>query len=94
MVRYVNWKEFAMSKPAYEADPGINFEAPVLYDADSGEAIRNATENEAARSRKAKENRPGAERGIIEVDGRECYVIDWPETKAGADRRVAGPATD
>ena len=53
-----------MKKPAYEADPGINFEAPVLYDAKTAEPIRNATDDEAARSRDAKK-KPGVEKGII-----------------------------
>jgi hypothetical protein len=78
-----------MTKPAYDNDPGLNFEAPVLYDAETAEPIRNATDDETARSRDAK--KPGVEKGIIEVDGRRCYVIEWPETPAGADRRVEGP---
>lgn len=78
--------------PSFEPDAGINFEAPVLVDAETGEAIRNATEDETARSREAR--RPGAEKGIIEVDGTRCYVADWSEMAAGADRRVDGPGLD
>ena len=78
-----------MPKPAYDADPGINFEAPVLYDAESGKPMRNATDDEKERSLKARE--PGAKKGVIEVDGQRCYVLEWPDTAAGTDRRVEGP---
>lgn len=87
-------EEATMPKPSFEPDPGINYEAAVLYDAESGEPIRNADDDEAERSREAKRAKPGAERGVIEVDGRKCYVLEWPETAAGADRRVEGPGVE
>lgn len=53
-----------MMKPAFANDPGINFKAPVLYDAETGTPIRNAVEEEVARSRAAKQAKPGADRRV------------------------------
>lgn len=50
----------------------INMAAPVLYDYQTAEALRNATAEELAASVAAAEHDGGA--GVIEADGRSCYV--------------------
>ena len=47
---------------------------PWLYDYRTGEPIRPATAEEQARSQAAAEEDGGA--GVIEVNGRDCYVLD------------------
>jgi len=81
-----------MFDPKQTTDPGINFEAPVLYDAATGDPIRNASEEETARSREARA--PGARQGIIQVDGRRCYVLEWEDTAAARNRRLEEPEVD
>jgi len=48
--------------------------APKLVDYNTTEVIRDATEEEARESREAAKTDGGA--GVIEVDGRSCYVED------------------
>jgi hypothetical protein len=48
----------------------IDSSKPVLYDYDTAEAIRNATDGELAASIAA------GPQGIITVDGRDCYVLE------------------
>ena len=45
-----------------------------LHDYDTGEALRPATAEEADASREAAARDGGA--GVIDVDGRRCYVVD------------------
>lgn len=47
-------------------------QAPILYDYQTGDAIRAATADELAASIAAAESDGGA--GVILVDGRSCYV--------------------
>lgn len=51
-----------------------NMSEAVLYDYATGEEIRNATAEELAASIDAAKHDGGA--GVIEVDGRSCYVIE------------------
>jgi hypothetical protein len=74
---------------ARDPQPKINYEAPVLHDADTGDAIRNATQEETAASRQARQ--PGARHGVIEVDGQRCYVLEWDEMPAARNRREEAP---
>lgn len=61
--------------------PGwVDYGAPVLYHADHGTPIRNATRAEVDRSRQSR--RAGAVAGVIEAEGIRCYVVDWRETVA------------
>jgi hypothetical protein len=47
---------------------------PIVYDYDTDEPIRNATAEELQASRDAADSDSG--RGVIEIDGRDCYVQD------------------
>jgi hypothetical protein len=54
--------------------PVMDMSLPVLCDYDTGTQLRNATAEELAASIAAAERDSGA--GVIEVDGRDCYVQD------------------
>jgi hypothetical protein len=54
--------------------PAMGMALPVLCDYDTGRQIRNATAEELVASIAAAERDSGA--GVIEVDGRDCYVQD------------------
>lgn len=50
----------------------MDMSKPVLYDINTGDAIRNATSDEIVASLSAAEHDGGV--GAINVDGRTCYV--------------------
>jgi hypothetical protein len=52
----------------------INMTGPVLYDYNTGDAIRNATADELEASIEVAESDGGV--GVILVDGKSCYVVE------------------